>query len=103
MTNLKKFAIVSLLVLGACSGKKEADEMTKFADEMCACKDVACADKVFEQAEKISKANEGKEVSADQADRYNASADRASKCYAKIHEAADAAEEKAAADKPAEK
>ena len=75
--------------LAACSGKKEADQMTKYADQMCACKDVACAEKIFPEVEKWTAANEGKEVDKAAADRYNAQLDRTQKCYDKLH--ADAA------------
>ena len=70
--------------LGAC-GVQEASAMTKFADQMCACTDTTCADKVFTDLEKLSKENEGKEVVAAAADKYNNEMDRAQKCYEKIH------------------
>lgn len=76
--------------LSAC-GVQEASAMTKFADQMCACTDVACADKVFTELEKLSKENEGKEVVAAAADKYNNEMDRAQKCYEKVHEAAEKA------------
>lgn len=81
--------------LGAC-GVKEASAMEKFADQMCACKDVACAEKLFPEIEKMSKENEGKEVVAAAADKYNAAMDRAQKCYEKVF--ADAEKADAAAD-----
>ena len=84
------------LGLAAC-GAKEASEMSKFADQMCACQDVACADKLFPEIEKLTTANEGKEVVAAAADHYNSEMDRTQKCYEKIY--ADA--EKAAAAEPA--
>lgn len=70
--------------LAAC-GVQEASAMTKFADQMCACTDVACAEKVFTELEKLSKENEGKEVVAAAADKYNNEMDRAQKCYEKVH------------------
>src|SRR5207237_8020650 len=77
--NVRSIAFV--LGLGACSGKKEADQMTKFADEMCACKTAECAEKVFPAIEKFTKENEGKEVDKSAADRYNESLGKAKKCY----------------------
>lgn len=71
--------------LVACSGKKEADQMTKYADAMCACKTVECAEKIFPEIEKWTAANEGKEVEKSAADRYNAQLDRTQKCYDKLH------------------
>lgn len=65
--------------------------MTKLADQLCACKDAACADKIFPEIEKFSAANEGKKVSANAADDYNAQIDRVEKCYLKLQEAAAAA------------
>jgi hypothetical protein len=82
--------LVAPFGLSAC-GVQEASAMTKFADQMCACTDVACADKVFTELEKVSKENEGKEVVAAAADKYNNEMDRAQKCYEKIHDAADKA------------
>lgn len=76
--------------LAAC-GTEEASAMSKFADQMCACKDVACADKLFPEIEKLANANEGKEVVAAVADKYNNEMTRAEGCYTKLHEAADAA------------
>lgn len=87
-------ALVSL-PLAACSGKKEADRMTQIADEMCACKTFECIEKLFPEAEKFTKENEGKEVSAEQADRYNKNLDRAQKCYDKLAAEGAKAEEKA--------
>ena len=84
----------------ACSGKKEADQMSKYADQMCACKDVKCGDAIFPEIEKYTKANEGKEVEKGAADRYNASLDRTQKCYDKLAAAAPPAGEEPA--KPAE-
>jgi len=83
------FGLVAGLV--ACSGKKEADQMTKYADQMCACKDLACAEKIFPEIEKWTAANEGKEVEKSAADRYNASLDRTQKCYDKLHAEAEKA------------
>src|SRR5215203_7446436 len=68
----------------ACSGKKEADQMTKYADSMCACKDIKCAEKIFPEIEKWTAANEGKEVEKSAADRYNTQLDRTQKCYDKL-------------------
>ena len=68
-------------LLFACSGKQEADQMTKYADEMCACKTVQCAEKLFPQVEKWTGSNEGKEVSDKAAERYNTQLTRAQKCY----------------------
>jgi hypothetical protein len=70
--------------LVACSGKKEADQMTKYADSMCACKEIKCAEKIFPEIEKWTAANEGKEVEKAAADRYNAQLDRTQKCYDKL-------------------
>jgi hypothetical protein len=91
-------AVLSLAALLAACGVEEANAMTKFADQMCACKDVACAEKLFPEIEKLANANEGKEVVAAVADKYNAEMDRAQKCYEKVHTDAEAAE----AAKPAE-
>jgi hypothetical protein len=77
--------------LGGC-GVEEANAMTKLADQMCACKDVACADKLFPEIEKLGTANEGKEVVAAVADKYNKEMDRAEACYTKLHTDADAAD-----------
>ena len=76
-------SVVFGLVVGlvACSGKKEADQMTKYADQMCACKEAACAEKVFPEIEKWTQANIGKEVDKDAADRYHKQLERAQKCY----------------------
>lgn len=68
-------------LLVACSGKPEADQMTKYADRMCACKDIACAEKLFPEIEKWTGGNEGKEVSKGAAERYNTQLTRAQKCY----------------------
>ena len=57
-----------------------------------ACKDVACAEKLFPEIEKMTKANEGKEVIASAAEKYNAEVDRTQKCYEKIHADAEKAE-----------
>lgn len=75
----------------ACSGKKEADQMTKYADAMCACKDIPCAEKIFPEIEKWTAANEGKEVEKSAADRYNAQLDRTQKCYDTLMANAEAA------------
>ncbi|HLL24432.1 MAG TPA: hypothetical protein VK427_20010 [Kofleriaceae bacterium] len=89
--------------LAACSGKKEADQMTKYADQMCACKDVACAEKIFPEIEKWTAANEGKEVDKAAADRYNAQLDRTQKCYDKIAAAAPSGDAPTAPAAPATK
>jgi hypothetical protein len=78
--NVRSIAFVVGLGLVACSGKKEADQMTKFADEICKCKTTDCADKLFPEIEKFTKENEGKEVDKGAADRYNAAMARAQKC-----------------------
>ncbi len=84
-------SLASLLVAGAFTlnlagcGVQEASAMSKFADQMCACKDVACADKLFPEIEKLGKENEGKEVPAAIADKYNNEMDRTQKCYEKLH------------------
>jgi hypothetical protein len=83
-------ALLAAPALGAC-GVEEANAMTKFADQMCACKDVACVDKLFPEIEKLATANEGKEVPAAIADKYNAEMDRTQKCYEKVHTDAEAA------------
>jgi hypothetical protein len=83
------------VTLAAC-GTEEASAMTKFADQMCACKDVPCADKLFPEIEKMAKENEGKEVVAAAADKYNAEMDRAQKCYEKVFADAEKAEGEAA-------
>lgn len=74
-------------LLGALAGcgVQEASAMSKLADQMCACKDVACTDKTFDELEKLSKENEGKEVVAAAADKYNNEMDRAQKCYEKVN------------------
>lgn len=79
------------LPLAAC-GAQEVSAMTKFADQMCACKDFACAEKLFPEIDKMATANEGKEVIAAAADKYNSEMDRTQKCYEKLAAAADAAE-----------
>ena len=81
---------VTSVLAGAC-GVQEASAMSKFADQMCACKDVACAEQLFPEIEKMSKENEGKEVVAAAADKYNAEMDRTQKCYEKIFADADKA------------
>ena len=83
---VKSIALAFGLVAGlaACSGKKEADQMTKYADKMCQCKDVKCAEAIFPEIEKWTAANEGKEVEKSAADRYNAQLDRTQKCYDKL-------------------
>jgi len=80
-----------MLGLTAC-GVEEASTMTKFANEMCACKDIACAEKLFPQVEAESKKNEGKEVVAAAADKYNAELARLEKCVEKLQADADKAE-----------
>ncbi|MBK8261785.1 MAG: hypothetical protein IPK80_10650 [Nannocystis sp.] len=84
-------AAMMTIGLGAC-GAEEASAMTKFADQMCACKDVACAEKLFPEIEKMSAANEGKEVVAAVAEKYNRELDRTQKCYDKLHEDAEKTE-----------
>lgn len=79
------------LGLPAC-GAQEVSAMTKFADQMCACKDFACAEKLFPEIDKMTTANEGKQVVAAAADKYNAEMARTQKCYEKLGEAAEAAE-----------
>ena len=79
------------LGLVACTGKKEADQMTKHADELCACKTVECAQKLMPAIEKFAKDNEGKEVDRDHADRYNAQMDRAGKCIERLVDEAEKA------------
>lgn len=88
---LLSLLLVSTPALGAC-GAEEVSAITKFADQMCACKDVACAEKLFPEIEKMTKANEGKEVIASAAEKYNAEVDRTQKCYEKIHADAEKAE-----------
>jgi hypothetical protein len=73
-------ALAAALV-AACSGKPEADQMTKYADRMCACKDITCAEKLFPELEKWTGVNEGKEVNQGAAERYNTQLARAQKCY----------------------
>jgi hypothetical protein len=80
-------SLFASFALAACSGSKEASEMSKFADRMCACKAADCADKLYDELEKFAKANEGKEVEASAADKYNAEMDRAQKCYVAAHPA----------------
>ena len=87
--------------LAACSGKKEADQMSKYADQMCACKDIACAEKIFPEIEKWTAANEGKEVEKSAADRYNTQLDRTQKCYDKLMADAEKAGAAPAAPAPA--
>ena len=91
--NMKSIVAAFGLVAGlvACSGKKEADQMTKYADQMCACKEVKCAEKIFPEIEKWTAANEGKEVEKGAADRYNAQLDRTQKCYDRLMAEADKA------------
>lgn len=99
LTNIiSAFGIVA--GLAACSGKKEADQMTKYADAMCKCTTIECAEKIFPEIEKWTAANEGKEVEKSAADRYNVQLDRTQKCYDKLMASGGAA---APADKPAEK
>lgn len=94
---MKSIAVAFGLVAGlaACSGKKEADQMTKYADQMCACKTAECAEKIFPEIEKWTAANEGKEVEKSAADRYNAALDRTQKCYDKLMAEAEKEAEKA--------
>ncbi len=92
---LKLLAIGLLTAgLGACSGKEEANQMTKFANQMCECKTIECVTKLFPEVEKFSAANAGKEVSADQADKYNNEMGRLEKCATKIQADAEKAEKK---------
>lgn len=87
--------LLSLLLVSApalACGAEEVSAITKFADQMCACKDVACAEKLFPEIEKMTKANEGKEVIASAAEKYGAEVDRTQKCYEKIHEEAEKAD-----------
>lgn len=79
--NVRGIALVVAFGLAACSGKKEADQMTKFADEMCKCKTTECVEKVFPTIEKFTKENQGKEVDKSAADRYNEALKKAQKCY----------------------
>jgi hypothetical protein len=82
-----KHLVLSLslaLSLTACSGKEEASKMKKITDELCACKTVECAEKVYAEIEKFTGANEGKKVSAEAADAYNADITRAEKCAERI-------------------
>jgi len=89
-TSLRFAALcMGALVLGAC-GVKEASTMTKLADQMCACKDIACVEKLFPEVEAESKKNEGKEVAAAVADKYNAEMSRLEACMTKIEAAAPA-------------
>lgn len=81
------------LSLTAC-GTEEVSAMTKFADQMCACKDFACGEALFPEIDKMATANEGKEVLAAAADKYNAEMDRTQKCFEKL--AADAEKAEAA-------
>lgn len=83
--------LFAAMSLGAC-GVQEASQMTKFADQMCACKDVDCAEKIFPEIEKFAKENEGKEVAAKAADKYNTEMLRIQGCYDKLHAEAAAAE-----------
>jgi hypothetical protein len=62
----------------------QASLMEKLADEMCACKNGDCAQRIFERAMKDSTANEGKQVSARDAERYAKAGERISKCYSDI-------------------
>jgi len=74
------------LSLSACSGKEEASKMKKLTDELCACKTVECAEGKYTDIEKFTAENEGKKVSANAADEYNADITRAEKCAARIVE-----------------
>lgn len=92
--SLPAFMLTTLFAtasLAAC-GVEEASAMSKFADQMCACTDVACADKLFPEIEKLATANEGKEVVAAAAAKYNSEMDRTQKCYEKLHNDAEQAE-----------
>lgn len=82
--------------LGAC-GVQEASTMTKLADQMCACKDMACIEKLYPEVEAESKKNEGKEVAAAAADKYNAELTRLEACVTKLEATAPAEEEAAPA------
>lgn len=85
-------ALATLFVtagLGAC-GVQEASAMTKLADQMCACKDMACVEKLYPEVEAESKKNEGKEVAAAAADKYNAELTRLEACITKLEAAAPA-------------
>jgi hypothetical protein len=73
--------VLAAALLVACSGKQEADPMTKYADRMCACKELACAEKLFPEIEKWTGEHEGKEVNQGAAERYNTQLARAQKCY----------------------
>jgi hypothetical protein len=84
------FGLVAGLV--ACSGKKEADQMTKYADAVCACKTVECAEKIMPEIQKWTDQNAGKEVDKAQADRYNAQIDRTTKCLENLEKTAPAKE-----------
>jgi hypothetical protein len=75
-----KIATAAALLV-ACSGKPEADQMTKYADQMCACKDIKCAEKLFPELEKWTGENENKEVNQGAAERYNTQLARTQKCY----------------------
>jgi hypothetical protein len=83
---MKKFVLAVGLAAGvaACSGKKEADQMSKYADQICTCKTVDCAEKILPEIEKFSNANAGKEVDKAAADRYNAALERVEKCMTKL-------------------
>jgi len=91
--DMKKLVLAVGIAAGlvACSGKKEADQMTKYADQLCACKDVACAEKILPEIEKFSNANAGKEVDKAAADRYNNALTRVEKCIDKLHDDAEKA------------
>jgi hypothetical protein len=69
------------LLLVACSGQQEADQMTKYADQICACKTAECADKIISEIEKWTEKNAGKEVEKKASDHYNAEIAGAQKCY----------------------
>jgi hypothetical protein len=91
MAMMKKLVLAVGVAAGlvACSGKKEADQMTKYADQLCECKTVECADKILPEIEKFSNANAGKEVDQGAADRYNAALKRVEKCIDKLHDDAE--------------
>lgn len=82
------------LSLSACSGQKEASKMKTLTDELCACKTVECAEAKYTEIEKFTGANEGKKVSAEAADAYNADITRAEKCAERIVKEVEAAAEK---------
>lgn len=80
--------------LFACSGQKEASKMKKLTDELCACKTIECTEAKYTEIEKFTGENEGKKVSAEAADAYNADITRAEKCAERIVKEAEKALEK---------